>query len=278
MLLNEGELAELIGAAVQSGVYFKRAELITGIPLYIIDGRPQFNDKIEQLRDDLRFLNLFPPKKELWPTAPLEIWLKNAIALCGGSPEQAIFIEMLRKVIIKERPANPNLAAPPNPPPGFKPPMMGGYGRPAGIPLVAGGLAGAGGPPLRDDGPPHGNFFSDAYERLRSLGNGEPTVDSEPLKPAQPPTGTEAAPPKTPERVVNTGFAPSDRPREPAARDQCLNPASDYYFWLEVGKALEKSIERKPMALPAELLPENAELTVVLFANPNGFELDPNAD
>ena len=80
------------------------------------------------------------------------------------------------------------------------------------------------------------------------------------------------------ERIVNTGFSPAETPSRLLSGNACLEPGQSYYFWLEVGALIAGSIEVSPTLLPVELLPEDAYLTVVLFSNPGGLELDPAAD
>lgn len=90
--------------------------------------------------------------------------------------------------------------------------------------------------------------------------------------------GEPEVPTEASERVVSSGFSAAETPSKTIFGDKCLEPGRNYYYWLEVGAPVPGSIEIIPTPLPVELLPKDAELTVVLFSNPEGLELDPAAD
>jgi hypothetical protein len=81
----------------------------------------------------------------------------------------------------------------------------------------------------------------------------------------------------TPERVVSTGFADEGNAAAPHKPELPLQPATHYYFWLEVGSPVEGSIEVIPTELPEEI-PPGAELDVALFNFENELELTPGKD
>ena len=81
----------------------------------------------------------------------------------------------------------------------------------------------------------------------------------------------------TPGRIVNTGFADEGSAATPHAPEIPLKPATNYYFWLEVGAAMEGSIEVIPTELPEEI-PPGAELDVALFGFDNSIQLTPGKD
>ncbi|HFE66333.1 MAG TPA: hypothetical protein ENJ93_03635, partial [Chloroflexi bacterium] len=74
-----------------------------------------------------------------------------------------------------------------------------------------------------------------------------------------------------PQRIVSTGFAADDAPEQPLGGDTPLLPNKPYYFWLEVGKPVDGSIEATPTALPDDL-PPKARLQVVLYDFKSGVE------
>jgi hypothetical protein len=80
------------------------------------------------------------------------------------------------------------------------------------------------------------------------------------------------------ERVVNTGFAPAHEPGELQSPSLPLERSRDYWFCLEIGKALPQSAEPDQTLLPTEYLPSTARLVVALFAFPGELELSPTAD
>ena len=82
----------------------------------------------------------------------------------------------------------------------------------------------------------------------------------------------------TSSRIVNTGFADASEADAPLSPDQTLAASHDYFFWLEVGELMARSIETHPSELPVEKLPEEAGLDVALYSRDEGFELDDKAD
>ncbi len=249
MLLNAEELGELMSLAVQSGLLYHRDLLLEGFPKIIRDELPLKKDPIEQLRSDLEILNRIPATEPELPAAPLEIWIRNAIGFLQGAPEQALLYTLSQHLI--ERRPHKTKSAPP--PPAYMP-TKGFY--------FWGG----------DD------RFLDTFERVRSLIDPDRSAGDEPETPPRRDTG-EISAPQTPERFVNIGLSAKAEPTQFCPKDRCLDPASAYYCWLEIGALLEQGdTHDKPAKFPAELLPDEAMLTVVLFTNPNGFELNPEAD
>lgn len=237
MLLNDTELAELANAAVQSGIYLQRGELLRGIPAAILSAIPREITREAQITSDLKALNAIAAGGPGIP-APLETWLKNAIALTEPAPEAAIFRHWLEQCI--ERQSHKTQSQPPT-----------------AVPIADGPL----------DDPFRTRSATDAMGNILRDWINTSGHESHPV-----PT------PTTPERWVNTRIAPADAPLSPLENNQCLNPSSHYFYWLEIGALDEGSLDSKPKRLPTEHLPKDAELSVVLFSNPNGLELDPQAD
>ena len=75
-------------------------------------------------------------------------------------------------------------------------------------------------------------------------------------------------------RTVSTGFAVPNDPDTPIAGESILSPGQPLYFWVEIGLPVAGSIETEPTQLPISI-PKHAVVTVVLFAIPGGFEIDP---
>ena len=76
------------------------------------------------------------------------------------------------------------------------------------------------------------------------------------------------------ERIVNTGFA--DDEGSPIKPQMPLKPASDYYFWFDIGKLdAEYSIEIIPTGIPDDI-PAGAELDVALYSFEDEIEGDFN--
>ena len=82
---------------------------------------------------------------------------------------------------------------------------------------------------------------------------------------------------RLPTRVVNTGFAPQAQADTPPDPKMPLQAGQSYYFWLDVGRPNFHSIEETPLPLP-EGLPEEARLTVALFAFKDEIQITPGSD
>jgi len=83
------------------------------------------------------------------------------------------------------------------------------------------------------------------------------------------------------ERVVNTGFVTQDDPdNDPRHRDNDfpLYTNEDYYFWLNIGKLLEGSIETESIDLDTGELPVGSRFKVVLYSFENELILDDAQD
>lgn len=88
---------------------------------------------------------------------------------------------------------------------------------------------------------------------------------------------TQRKDPKTPERVVNTGFSQRGGPAAAIDADSILAVDTPYWFWLEIGKLVRDSIEVVATGLPASV-PANALLTVAVFSFPDELKLTAGAD
>ncbi len=80
------------------------------------------------------------------------------------------------------------------------------------------------------------------------------------------------------ERVVNTGFAERSRASRPLSQHLTLRPGKPYFFWLDVGPPVTRSMESTPFPLPVDKLPEGAELAVALFEFADGIRIHPGGD
>ena len=75
------------------------------------------------------------------------------------------------------------------------------------------------------------------------------------------------------ETIVNPGFAEIDSPLKDINRHASLKTSCEYFFWVEIGKKLEESIEvGAPTPLPSDL-PEGALLKVAVFPFKGEMEL-----
>jgi hypothetical protein len=79
-------------------------------------------------------------------------------------------------------------------------------------------------------------------------------------------------------RVVSTGFATASDPVVALSPYTPLTQNQIYYFWLEIGAPVRKSIEQTPVSLPVEHIPAEAHLKVALFAFREGIQTTPGAD
>ena len=77
-------------------------------------------------------------------------------------------------------------------------------------------------------------------------------------------------------RVVNTGFAPQVSPDDAIDPRMPLKAAEAYFFWLDIGAPVRKSIETKPSDIP--VVPAKARLTVALFGSKDGLQVTEGAD
>jgi hypothetical protein len=100
---------------------------------------------------------------------------------------------------------------------------------------------------------------------------GEWPLESEDLMPLEEPR-------RAPQRVVNVGFAESEKPAEPVSPHSPLTPNLDYLFWLEVGEQIVGAIDVIPTDLPLDQMPPQAQLEVALFAFEGEIEVTPGAD
>ncbi len=81
-----------------------------------------------------------------------------------------------------------------------------------------------------------------------------------------------------PKRIVSTGFSTDVQPDDPLDSHTPLTPATDYYYWFEVGERVAGSVEVTDVELPVEKLPPEARLHVVLFAFEGEMAIFPGAD
>lgn len=79
------------------------------------------------------------------------------------------------------------------------------------------------------------------------------------------------------ERIVSTGFAAENTPAQPSPAHIPLSTNAPYYFWFEVGKRVEGSIEVTDVSL-LESLPPNVRLNVVLFSFDREIQIFPGRD
>ena len=78
------------------------------------------------------------------------------------------------------------------------------------------------------------------------------------------------------EQVVNTGFASRAQPAKFLWPHATLQPGRDYWFCVEVGRPLARSLEHS--RLPTEYLPKRARLFVAIFGFPGELSVDPEHD
>ncbi|HWL85493.1 MAG TPA: CHAT domain-containing protein [Polyangiaceae bacterium] len=74
-----------------------------------------------------------------------------------------------------------------------------------------------------------------------------------------------------PRPIVSMGFAGTQHPDRPIARERSLVAGAHYYFWLEIGEPVDDSVTEKDVLLPLEHLPPEVDLDVVLFTHRGGF-------
>ncbi len=118
-----------------------------------------------------------------------------------------------------------------------------------------------------------------AHEAMEDLGGSESDAETpdEPYPPsaAAPAASERPAVPRDGARYVSTGFAPAKSPATRLRPATPLRPGESYFFWLEVGVPVERSIEETPIELSEiDSLPPESRLTVVLF--PLGEESEPS--
>ena len=78
--------------------------------------------------------------------------------------------------------------------------------------------------------------------------------------------------------IVNVGFASQEKPDDPFTTNTPLLPGQKYFFWLQIGELIKKSLEAAhPVPLNTKLLPKEALLKVVLFPFKGELGLDPSA-
>jgi hypothetical protein len=92
------------------------------------------------------------------------------------------------------------------------------------------------------------------------------------------PRKTKPATPRASKAVVSTGFAHVRQPGRPIKSVTPLTVNKKYYFWLQVGKPVLRSIETKETSLPVEKLPERPRLKVALFDFDDGLRITKGAD
>ena len=88
LLTDHRDVLRIHAAAVQAGLANQRAALLTGLPREITSGLPSAADPSAQLLLDLDSLNVIHLRDG---SAPLSIWLENAVALCGARMEADVF-------------------------------------------------------------------------------------------------------------------------------------------------------------------------------------------
>lgn len=84
--------------------------------------------------------------------------------------------------------------------------------------------------------------------------------------------------PRRPARIVSTGFSLPGTGGHRLAKDEPLERASGYDFWLQVGAPAARSIEERPRELlPEESLEAGSTFDVVVQPFPGELEIDPQA-
>lgn len=91
-----------------------------------------------------------------------------------------------------------------------------------------------------------------------------------PVEPEEEAAGAEGA--DRGAKLIETGFAHSDRPGHPLDPQEPLGVGSDYLYWFGVGTETGASIDAAPVPIP-EGIPEHARLAVQLFAFDGEVEL-----
>lgn len=81
---------------------------------------------------------------------------------------------------------------------------------------------------------------------------------------------------EVPQRVVNTGFAPSTDPDELLDPAHPLAPNTAYFFWIDIGKPDKRSMEVTKSDVPQAVPGVSLTVTVVGFSD--GILVQPNAD
>lgn len=105
---------------------------------------------------------------------------------------------------------------------------------------------------------------------------GRPRLPSLPRLPLSRPTRQAQPRQRRTPRVVNTGFAPQVSPDDAIDPRMPLKTAEAYFFWLDIGAPVRKSIETKPSDIP--VVPAKARLTVALFGSKDGLQVTEGAD
>jgi hypothetical protein len=243
-LLNPEEILKLHRVALSFHLEDARDALLEGIDPAVVSELPKGLAPSDQILSDLTELNRIGRLDD--GSIPLEIWILNAVSLVPRAAAAAFFEAL--NALPRELARPPWVfevepARDPAPPPRWASKRI---------------------PP---DAPP---------PPTAQAGDGPEEPIPSPGKPIY--RGEPEALAKASERIVNTGFSAAETPIKTLFGDACLEPGRAYYYWLEVGAPVAGSIEITPVPLPVELLPQDAELTVVLFSNPEGLEVDPNAD
>lgn len=78
--------------------------------------------------------------------------------------------------------------------------------------------------------------------------------------------------------VVNLGFSQKDAADKKLQKNEPLQRRQSYYFWLNIGKEVDKAAIGTPQKIDLELLPAEAVLTVAIFNFENELEITPGAD
>ena len=179
---------------------------------------------------------------EPFPVLPILIGGAGAVAL-------VIVLSRIRKGRSSKGPRTP----PPKTDPGTPPPKTG--------PISS----------KEENWIPEANGKGERHPETASSERASETASAEEVS-ETPPVGTVK---RTPERVVNTGFASHVLPDTPIDQMTPLKPNEDYYFWLDIGKPAEGSIETNPSDIPE--VPENALLVVTIFGFKDGIETRESA-
>jgi hypothetical protein len=81
---------------------------------------------------------------------------------------------------------------------------------------------------------------------------------------------------RKPKRIVSSGFSHENKPDIPLKNTVPLKKNALYYYWFQIGKKVQGSIETSAIPLPE--VPEKARLTVALFGYDKNLILKKGAD
>src|SRR5690242_13773946 len=95
-LLSHDEILELHAAVISARLVESRAALLAGVDGGFVAGLPHGASPSDQILRDLDTMNAAGTLAD--DTVPLDVWLKNAVALAGAKNEAGIFRRHLGSV------------------------------------------------------------------------------------------------------------------------------------------------------------------------------------